>query len=211
MMGWVSHFALGSLVLVAATSCQRECSRDSDCKFDRVCNELGVCAFQTLYECNDTEVVVTRARQVVDRVECADFQAMCGPDEGISWCTHAVGPEACQHLYDDCGFVLLVDNVGVSRDACVETYAGVSPCETTCLALAACDEASLDSCFGRTTCPELPRNPEKEEDRPAPQPDPQPDPEPNCCRVCTTGRACGDACIAASSNCNQPPGCACNR
>lgn len=31
-----------------------------------------------------------------------------------------------------------------------------------------------------------------------------------CCRVCTTGKACGDSCIAENLNCNQPPGCACN-
>lgn len=30
-----------------------------------------------------------------------------------------------------------------------------------------------------------------------------------CCRVCTTGQACGDSCIAGESTCNQPEGCAC--
>jgi len=31
-----------------------------------------------------------------------------------------------------------------------------------------------------------------------------------CCRVCTTGKACGDSCIAQNSTCNVGPGCACN-
>jgi len=31
-----------------------------------------------------------------------------------------------------------------------------------------------------------------------------------CCKVCTTGKACGDSCISKSYTCHQPPGCACN-
>lgn len=31
-----------------------------------------------------------------------------------------------------------------------------------------------------------------------------------CCRVCTTGKACGDTCIATTSTCSKPAGCACN-
>ncbi len=31
-----------------------------------------------------------------------------------------------------------------------------------------------------------------------------------CCKVCSTSRACGNGCIAASYTCHQPPGCACN-
>lgn len=31
-----------------------------------------------------------------------------------------------------------------------------------------------------------------------------------CCRVCTTGKACGNSCIARNLTCRQPPGCACN-
>lgn len=30
-----------------------------------------------------------------------------------------------------------------------------------------------------------------------------------CCRVCSTGKACGDSCISAQLTCRQPPGCAC--
>lgn len=33
---------------------------------------------------------------------------------------------------------------------------------------------------------------------------------PNCCRVCRTGKACGDSCIPVENTCNTPPGCACN-
>ena len=32
----------------------------------------------------------------------------------------------------------------------------------------------------------------------------------SCCKVCTTGKACGNTCIATTDTCNQPPGCACN-
>ncbi len=31
-----------------------------------------------------------------------------------------------------------------------------------------------------------------------------------CCKVCTTGKACGNSCIASTDTCTQPPGCACN-
>jgi beta-lactamase superfamily II metal-dependent hydrolase len=31
-----------------------------------------------------------------------------------------------------------------------------------------------------------------------------------CCRVCRTGKACGNSCIARSRTCHQPPGCACD-
>jgi competence protein ComEC len=31
-----------------------------------------------------------------------------------------------------------------------------------------------------------------------------------CCRVCTTGQACGSSCISRAKQCRQPPGCACN-
>ena len=31
-----------------------------------------------------------------------------------------------------------------------------------------------------------------------------------CCRVCRTGKACGNGCIARNRTCRQPPGCACN-
>lgn len=30
-----------------------------------------------------------------------------------------------------------------------------------------------------------------------------------CCKICTTGKACGDSCINASYTCSKPPGCAC--
>jgi len=32
-----------------------------------------------------------------------------------------------------------------------------------------------------------------------------------CCKICTTGKACGDSCISRDKVCHQPPGCACNR
>lgn len=30
-----------------------------------------------------------------------------------------------------------------------------------------------------------------------------------CCKICTTGLACGDSCISRTKTCHQPPGCAC--
>ncbi|MBA2672034.1 MAG: thermonuclease family protein [Gemmatimonadetes bacterium] len=31
-----------------------------------------------------------------------------------------------------------------------------------------------------------------------------------CCKVCSTGKACGDSCISRGKNCNKGRGCACN-
>ncbi len=52
-----------------------------------------------------------------------------------------------------------------------------------------------------------------------PEPEPAPtqavEPEPvdtqqYCCKVCTTGKACGDSCISRSYTCHKGPGCACD-
>lgn len=31
-----------------------------------------------------------------------------------------------------------------------------------------------------------------------------------CCKICTTGKACGDSCISRSYNCTKGRGCACD-
>ncbi len=31
-----------------------------------------------------------------------------------------------------------------------------------------------------------------------------------CCRICTTGKACGNSCINRQLECHQPTGCACD-
>ena len=31
-----------------------------------------------------------------------------------------------------------------------------------------------------------------------------------CCKICTTGKACGNSCINRNYQCHQPPGCACD-
>lgn len=31
-----------------------------------------------------------------------------------------------------------------------------------------------------------------------------------CCKICTTGKACGDSCISRSYTCHKAPGCACD-
>ncbi|MGD0766139.1 MAG: hypothetical protein ABR978_07515 [Dehalococcoidia bacterium] len=35
-------------------------------------------------------------------------------------------------------------------------------------------------------------------------------PTQGCCKVCTSGKACGNGCISKNYTCHQPPGCACN-
>jgi SH3-like domain-containing protein len=45
---------------------------------------------------------------------------------------------------------------------------------------------------------------------PAPAPAPAPPPAVACCRRCTTGKACGNSCIAAHLTCRVGAGCACN-
>jgi len=37
-----------------------------------------------------------------------------------------------------------------------------------------------------------------------------PAPTRSCCRICTTGKACGNSCINRNYTCRQPVGCACN-
>lgn len=32
----------------------------------------------------------------------------------------------------------------------------------------------------------------------------------SCCKVCRTGKACGDSCIAQYKTCHKAPGCACD-
>lgn len=36
------------------------------------------------------------------------------------------------------------------------------------------------------------------------------EPSGDCCKVCTSSKACGDSCIPKSSTCNKSSGCACN-
>ena len=31
-----------------------------------------------------------------------------------------------------------------------------------------------------------------------------------CCKICRSGKACGDSCIARDETCTKPPGCACD-
>jgi len=75
-----------------------------------------------------------------------------------------------------------------------------------------------------SACPGLPA-PEGCAAGPAPTPEPAPTllplststplpllptPSRTCCKICTTGKACGDSCISRSYTCHQPPGCACD-
>lgn len=36
------------------------------------------------------------------------------------------------------------------------------------------------------------------------------DPTGGCCKVCRTGKPCGDTCIERSKQCTKGPGCACS-
>lgn len=47
----------------------------------------------------------------------------------------------------------------------------------------------------------------RDEDRPTPT---SCTPPIKCCRICSTGKACGNTCIAASKNCKKGRGCACD-
>ena len=31
-----------------------------------------------------------------------------------------------------------------------------------------------------------------------------------CCKICRSGKACGNSCISRDKVCHQPPGCACD-
>jgi len=42
-----------------------------------------------------------------------------------------------------------------------------------------------------------------------PTPAGTPAPTRKCCRTCSSGKPCGDSCIARTATCRQPPGCAC--
>jgi hypothetical protein len=33
----------------------------------------------------------------------------------------------------------------------------------------------------------------------------------SCCKECSSGKACGDVCIAKDKACDKSPGCACNK
>jgi len=39
---------------------------------------------------------------------------------------------------------------------------------------------------------------------------PDNNPGTGCCKICSTGQACGNSCISRSYTCHRPPGCACN-
>jgi hypothetical protein len=45
---------------------------------------------------------------------------------------------------------------------------------------------------------------------PAPSQSTTQPPATTCCKVCTTGKACGNSCISRAYTCHQPPGCACD-
>ena len=40
--------------------------------------------------------------------------------------------------------------------------------------------------------------------------DSEPEYSPSCCKICKTGKACGDSCVSQSNNCSKPKGCACD-
>jgi hypothetical protein len=38
----------------------------------------------------------------------------------------------------------------------------------------------------------------------------EPEPAATCCKVCTTGKACGNSSISKTKTCHKPKGCACD-
>jgi hypothetical protein len=57
--------------------------------------------------------------------------------------------------------------------------------------------------------PPLPQQ-RKQEKLAKPEASAKHDTDKTCCRTCKSGKACGDSCIAKTSNCTKPPGCACD-
>jgi hypothetical protein len=66
--------------------------------------------------------------------------------------------------------------------------------------VAAFAAASLFLAFGATASDELPEAPIATACTPPI----------HCCRICTTGKACGKSCIQESKVCHKGKGCACN-
>jgi hypothetical protein len=78
------------------------------------------------------------------------------------------------------------------------------------LAESATERAAIDDALAKCRSKDVP-------DRPtAPARDPRPKtldvrepPSGSCCKICKSGKACGDSCIALEKTCKRPPGCAC--
>jgi hypothetical protein len=71
--------------------------------------------------------------------------------------------------------------------------------------------SNLWHCPDTSAPPKVTKPPEPSESRrrvvkPVERPAPS-----TCCKICRTGTACGDSCIARDRTCHQPTGCACNR
>lgn len=117
-------------------------------------------------------------------------QQFCAFDEAFSGLS--MREKACKRMYIDCqGFVFSkIDGSRAPYDECKFEINDLDECQHACIARSSCEPAEINSCF-QSEC--------KNEEVSG-----------TCCRVCTTGKACGDSCIARNLQCNEPPGCACN-
>ncbi len=70
----------------------------------------------------------------------------------------------------------------------------------------ASERAAIDAAMTRCRANEVPDRPTATPAEPTPEPAGPPG---GCCRVCKTGKACGNGCIAAEKTCHKPAGCAC--
>lgn len=112
-------------------------------------------------------------------------------------CEDATAAAACRHSYLDCDFVTVIGSHEMTRDECEADLASNSDrCAINCIAAMSCSLDELDACY-LVRCP-------------APPPPSSSPPPSSCCRVCRSGKACGDSCISVSSSCNTFGGCACN-
>lgn len=75
------------------------------------------------------------------------------------------------------------------------------------LAESADERAAIDAALRTCAAHGVPDRPGAT--RPAVPHDPSGERPGQCCRVCKSGKPCGDACIAADKTCRKPPGCAC--
>jgi hypothetical protein len=155
-------------------------------------------------------------------IECADFHARCVPDPEGASCVRREVAAGCEAL-SRCGLTLEVDGVPRTEDECTvdlrDFERELGECDGACLAsvsLATCDQESFSACFN-VSCEELPDRVDTAEEPSAsssgcgwtsPTPGPGPG-DGGCCRTCSTGKPCGDACIDRDSQCNVGPGCAC--
>lgn len=152
-----------------------------------------------------------------EQADCHDQFARCVEQDDGASCVRPTAEEGCRVLYG-CGRELTLDDEPATELECVAELSLPGDCSGACLALTEdCAIDALRACIDPISCADVEPHPLGVPNEESPSSrgcgggtSPPPSPTPSCCRVCTTGKACGDSCIAESSTCNAGPGCACN-